>query len=132
LGVALRINGKELFVDPPAEDPSVPGMFDLLVNIRDLVEGGQVDRAAELLSGLDRHLDRIFRERAVVGSRLNHLEELRNRIQTQTLRLTELLSRTEDADLAQAVLELKQREVAYQATLAAAGEVLQLGLLRYL
>lgn len=132
VGPALKINGKELFIDPPEEDPSVPGMFDLLLNIKNLLAGGQIDQAAELLPGLDRHLERVLQERGIVGSRLNRLEGLRNQIQTRTLRLTELLSKTEDADLAQTVLELKEYEVTYQATLAAASEVMQLGLLRYL
>ncbi len=132
IGLAIRISGKELFIDPPEEDPSLPGMFDLLVNLKNLLADGQIDQAAELLPGLDRHLERVLQERGIVGSRLNRLEGLRNQIQTQTLRLTELLSKTEDADLAQAVLELRQQELTYQATLAAASEVMQLGLLRYL
>lgn len=90
----------------------------------------------EALQGITAELQTIF------DSLTDHVSDLAaktNRLQVQndiyeslTVSATENLSEIEDADLAKAVMELKAKEVAYEAALAAAAKTLQMSLLNFL
>jgi flagellar hook-associated protein 3 FlgL len=55
-----------------------------------------------------------------------------NILQDLNITNTERLSKIEDADITQAILDLRAKEVAYQAALSSASKVLQMSLLDYM
>ena len=59
--------------------------------------------------------------------------EIKEKIyQDMDLTNTDRLSKIEDADIAEAIMDLKAKEVAYQAALASAARVLNVSLVDYL
>ena len=84
------------------------------------------------LSSLDEAMDQVLKARAELGGRGSRLELVINRLETDSISVTELLSKTEDVDLAEAIMRLAEQGIVYQAALAAAAGSVQAGLLQYL
>ena len=67
-----------------------------------------------------------------VGARAGQVDATKTRVTDKQLDLKGRISQNEDVDLPKAILELQASQVAYQASLGAAGKVLQTSLLDYL
>jgi flagellar hook-associated protein 3 FlgL len=81
---------------------------------------------------LNAQLDHILRYRVQVGARTSHFESVRSQLQDQEVRLTQVLSNLEDADVARVAVDLSRQQLAYQAALAAGAKILETSLLDYL
>jgi flagellar hook-associated protein 3 FlgL len=106
----------------------VPGLLtDLAANIA----AGAVDT-----DGLQGQLDTIHQQLLTtlgdVGARAAQVATTKNRVDNEQLDLKTRISNNEDVDLPKAILELQSSAVAYQASLGAAGKILQTSLLDYL
>jgi flagellar hook-associated protein 3 FlgL len=86
----------------------------------------------DLLSQLDSQIDNFLRLEAEVGANDNRLIDLEESNANEQTYLTELLSLTEDVDIAEATVEYSQRITAYQASLSTAAKVIQTSLFDYL
>ncbi|MBO8142819.1 MAG: flagellar hook-associated protein FlgL [Firmicutes bacterium] len=121
--VAVNLPGDAVF------DPILQSLIDLRDNLRsgdgDAV-GGQV------LGDLEAALDGLLRARADVGARANRLELARARLDEMELNFEQLLSNTEDADIARVIIDLKTSENAYRAALAAGARIIQPSLIDFL
>ena len=84
------------------------------------------------LASLDQAINQVLKFRAELGGRGSRLELVINRLESDSVSITELLSKTEDVDLADAIMRLAEQDVVYQAALAAAARSVQAGLLQYL
>ncbi|MHB1190775.1 MAG: flagellin, partial [Armatimonadota bacterium] len=78
------------------------------------------------------NLNNVIAVRSQMGGRLNRLESTNNMLLDLKLSMSNLLSETEDADLAEAILDLRTQENVYQAAAATAGRVLDISLVNYL
>ena len=96
----------------------------------ELVAGAQVSGAT--IDAVDGGLEAVLAARATVGTRANRLEATRQSLDEIQLAGRRLLSDLVDIDLVEAVTELKQRETAYQAALAATSRLLGDTLFDYL
>ncbi|HWQ30246.1 MAG TPA: flagellar hook-associated protein FlgL [Negativicutes bacterium] len=63
--------------------------------------------------------------RSEIGVRANRIELTTNRIEDDTLNLKELLSKNEDADLAEVIMKLKMEEYVYEASLSGGAKIIQ-------
>ena len=84
------------------------------------------------LASLDEAINQVLKFRAELGGRGSRLELVINRLESDSISITELLSKTEDVNLAEAIMRLAEQDVVYQAALAAAARSVQVGLLQYL
>ena len=84
------------------------------------------------LGELDKHIDNILRAWAEVGARYNRMELMNNRLKDDNLNVTTLLSKTEDADLAEVIINLKTEENIYRSSLAAGARIIQPSLIDFL
>src|SRR5262249_51847244 len=111
----------------------LPGVFTALINLRDDLQNGDgaAVRSSDL-AALDSSLSSLLGARAQIGATVNRLESQRDRQSQLQAQSTELLSKVEDADLAQAVSELSAQENVYKAALAAGAHAIQPSLLDYL
>ena len=110
---------------------SVGGSLAALKQLHDeLSAGTQVSGAT--LSLLDTGLDQLLASRATIGTRANTFATTRESLEAIQLGSRQLLSQLEDADLTEAVTELRQRETAYHAALAATARILDETLFDYL
>ncbi|OUM97586.1 MAG: hypothetical protein BAA04_03395 [Firmicutes bacterium ZCTH02-B6] len=121
--VAVNVPGNGVF------DP----ILDALVDLRDALNAGEGDRlGGEVTEGLDDALDNLLRVRADVGARINRMVLARTRLDELELNFEQLLSNTEDVDIARAIVDLKVSENAYRAALAAGARIIQPSLLDFL
>lgn len=89
--------------------------------------------ATELgITRLESAAKRTLAMRVEFGGRIQNMEGMVGHLEQTRDNLKELRSRTEDADVAQAVVDLKTQEQVYQAALFSASSVFRLTLLDYL
>ncbi|MGQ9532210.1 MAG: flagellin N-terminal helical domain-containing protein [Desulfotomaculales bacterium] len=115
------------------------GLVDAVVEVRDLLreplaEGetwtGRLEQLSAQLGVLDRHLENLNAARARAGDLAAAAQAFRNLLTDQELNLAAALSNAEDLDLAEATVELRRLELAYQAVLASAARLMETGLLQ--
>jgi flagellar hook-associated protein 3 FlgL len=81
---------------------------------------------------LDSILNQILTTLGDVGARATQVDTTKTRVTAGQLDVRGRIAQNEDVDLPKAILELQASQVAYQASLGAAGKVLQTSLLDYL
>ncbi len=131
---AVSVSGGTVFdyVGDPS-NPAPTGLFELLVRVRDNILGGAVDQlSGQDLADLDQALDHVLRTLSRVGARQNGFELVAERLQSQEVNLKDLLSKTEDLDVAEAIVELKMQENVYRLALASGARIIQPTLLDFL
>lgn len=84
------------------------------------------------IGDVDAGLTRIHDGLALVGSAANRVDSALARVRDGLLDVKGEIAATEDVDIAEAVMNLQTQEVAFQATLAAMGRVLQPSLIDFL
>jgi flagellar hook-associated protein 3 FlgL len=81
------------------------------------------------LNLLDKSLDQLMNQRAIVGARSNRLDSAASRLDEITQATTQLLSNTEDVDMAKAYTDYSQQAAVYQAALKSGASLIQPSLL---
>jgi flagellar hook-associated protein 3 FlgL len=84
------------------------------------------------LARIDAHFSNINAVRSEIGVKTNRLELTLNRIGGDTLNLKDLLSKNEDADMSEVIMNLKMQESVYQASLSGGARIIQPTLLDFL
>ncbi|RBP46778.1 flagellar hook-associated protein FlgL [Garciella nitratireducens] len=104
-----------------------------LNSIVDALEMGDTKRlGGELLQQLDKHMDNILSIRSEMGAKYNRLEAAQSKNQYETLNMTKLLSKTEDIDFAEKIMQYMNMQSVYMASLATGAKILQPTLLDFL
>ena len=111
-------------------------LLHTLRDIADHLRGGTTADANALrgtdMQRLDANLDTLNGIRADVGARTNRLAIADSRLSGLSLNATQLLSNTEDADMAQTITEYTTQQAAYNAALRAGANIVQTSLLDFL
>lgn len=114
-------------------DPLITGIYNAIAQVKHHVETNDIERLSrEGLQELQNQLNNLLRTRAVVGSKIQQVEMIQQRLDKRKVDFTELLSGIEDADVADAVTRLKMAETTYQVTLATMARLENLSLLDFL
>jgi flagellar hook-associated protein 3 FlgL len=106
--------------------------FAPLIEMRDLLLAGENLADSGVQEQIDTAFDRSLIGRASIGAHLEHLEFVDGLRLEQEQLLTENLSDLEDIDMAEAVTELSEKQVAYEAALAMTSQAMNVSLLNYL
>jgi flagellar hook-associated protein 3 FlgL len=126
--LGVNLTGPQAFDGPSGQNP-----LQLLTQITtDLQSGNRAAIANGDLSSLESALDQISGARAEVGSRVNRLETQDARLKDLTLNVEELLSNTENADMAKTMVDYSQQQALYQSALQSGARVVQPSLLDFL
>lgn len=130
-GTVLRTNltGPEIFGDPAAPEGD---MFAILDRLATAVATGDAAGMMAEQTNLDNARVRMASATAELGSRSARLDTIRSRAESDDVSLKTTLSQIEDTDLASALMDVKNREVAYNAALMSAARVIPQSLLDYL
>jgi len=111
----------------------------LLDNLRDIADhlrsNATVDRDALRngdLKNLSDNLDTLNSARATLGATQARLDSAKSRLADVETTTTQLLSETEDTDLAKAILDLTNQQNVYQAALRSGASIIQPSLLDFL
>lgn len=106
-------------------------MFATLIALRDGLAAGTAPTDT-VFNDLDRDLGTITDLRSRTGATLNRVEQTADRLGQLRVSLTELLSKAEDLDMAEAIMQFNTQQAVYQASLGAAAKVIQPSLLDFL
>ena len=132
VGTTIPINStiKEVFFNDT--DPDNPGIYQLLGRIADALENEDVEALNQDLGLIQERRDSITQERAVIGAKGNRLDLQETRLENTRINYEELLSKNQDADLAEVIMQLKMQENVYRASLAAGARIIMPSLVDFL
>ena len=113
-------------------DATFGTIFTTLTDLKSALEGNQVDDIQAAIGNLNTHFDNISGKISDVGSKMTRIEIKESIFQDMKITNTDRLSKIEDADIAEAIIDLKSKELAYQVALESSAKVMSLSLADYL
>jgi len=131
-GSTFQVNatGPEVFGVSDPGDPINGNIVGMVRQIADDVDAGVgVNGALDTISAAQ---SRVHTTQATFGARLMSIEKLESRNDETITGVRSSLSKTEDVDLTEAILELKSQEAAYTAALNISGRLLSQSLLDFI
>ncbi|WP_278469330.1 flagellar hook-associated protein FlgL [Gimesia maris] len=139
IAYSLGIDGIESGNDPlvglVGEEPNPKestGVISLLSRLENALRNSDDQEIGRIGGLLDTEIARLNRVRGDIGSRMSVLEEADNRLKDQEVKIQESISQDFDTDLTQILVEITQRQTAFEANLQVTSSALQLTLLSYL
>jgi len=107
-------------------------IFTTLSDLKDALTANDVNGIQIAMGELDAHFDHVSNKISDIGSKMVRMEIKENIFQDLKISNTERLSKIEDADIAEAIMDLKAKELAYQAALASSAKVMEMSLVDYM
>ncbi|MDP5275883.1 flagellar hook-associated protein FlgL [Chengkuizengella axinellae] len=131
--IAVNVTGEEVFgglnPDGTTEEDNA---FKVIQDIITQLENEDFEGLTNSLGTLDSRIDKLLVLRAEVGARTNRVELTKSRLEDNDINLQTLLSKTEDADLAQVVTKMTESEYVYQAALSVGANMISVSLVDFL
>jgi flagellar hook-associated protein 3 FlgL len=134
-GEIVKVNqdGPAAFGVQAAGPPVTKNVFDVLDDVIGALNAGNMSALqTTALTELDGSFTTALNARTTVGAISNRLDTQRTRMSGQELSVTDLLSKTEDADMAKTLITYSQTQTAYQAALQAGAKIIQPTLMDFL
>lgn len=104
-----------------------------ITNIDGTVETSDPKKVSgELLTEMDKIISNLLNKRSKVGVLSNRMESSQIRNEADNESMTDILSKTEDIDFAEKMMEYSVLQTVYQASLQVSGKVLPVTLMNYL
>ncbi|MEW6669198.1 MAG: flagellar hook-associated protein FlgL [Thermodesulfobacteriota bacterium] len=133
---SVRI-GKDMTVEVGEDGEDVfgasgSGIFDTLLSLKGYLQNNDVAGIQASLTALDDHLEDIGAVISEVGAKTLRLDSKQEILEGMKLTYTDRKSMIEDADIAEAIMDLKAKELAYQAALSSSTKVMAMSLVDYL
>lgn len=129
-GVTVKVNQHAGEIFGAAGDGD--NIFIVLHEIITALENNDPEEVGNRLGNLDSRMDKILQKWAEIGARYNRMELMDHRLKDDKLNVTTLLSKTEDADLAEVIINLKTEENIYRSSLSAGARIIQPSLIDFL
>lgn len=132
--ININVTGSDLFnngTDAAAltDKSALIDTFDAFITSLDNADNEAI---GNLLSRMDSDLGNILRVRSGIGARMNRLELTGNRLEDDFINFTKLMSKNEDVDMAEAIMNLQNEENVYRASLSTGAKVIQPSLVDFL
>ncbi|WP_256759118.1 flagellar hook-associated protein FlgL [Cohnella sp. WQ 127256] len=129
-GIELETNISGNAVFGNSTDPD--NMFTIFKELRDSMNANDSVAARTAMEKIDTRFNTFLGIRSEVGARANRITMLSNRNEDLNQSLNGLSAKTEDADIAQSIMNLQRDENVYQATLSVGSKIIQPSLVDYL
>jgi flagellar hook-associated protein 3 len=118
---------------PPTSDSEVEwGIFETLMDLKAYLEANDVDGIQRSITRLDFHFDNLNSTISDTGFKEIRLDIKEKVISDLNVSYMSRKSKLEDADIIEAISNVKAKEIAYQAALSSSARVMQLSLVDYL
>jgi flagellin-like hook-associated protein FlgL len=127
--ITMVADGRDIF------SPSGPGkenVFEVLADLISALENDDRSAIAAQKKRIDVARQQISEIRATNSPKMYQLQSTESYWANYRPKIEEMLSKTEKADLNEAIMELNTMELAYQTTIATAGKIIQPGLINFL
>lgn len=137
--VPVNVTGNDVFGDPaPAnylddlDNLSGDNMFAVLKGLQTAFQQGKTDTASKLMDKLTSRMDKVLDISSSVGAVTNRVDLVSSRVDDLNQSFTDMLSSTEDADIAELAINLQNGQDVYQASLSVGAKLMQKSLVDYL
>lgn len=131
--ININVAGGDLFSNGANAAENTKGTLirdmDLLL---DALNSGTSSSIRAMLSNLDADINNVLRIRADVGARQNRLELTSNRLGSDYINFTRLMSENEDIDMAETIMNLQNEENVYRASLSGGARIIMPTLVDFL
>ncbi len=107
-------------------------VFGILIRLKEALLDGDTEELGTVSGLIDSALDEVLQAWVDIGSKEQRLELTKDRLGSEQINYSELLSNTEDADLAELVVNLSREQSLYQGLLKVTAGMLQPSLLDFL
>jgi len=124
--IPINVTGNQVFGDPS------DNVFGVLKNLSTALSTGDQTTVSSLLGKLDERMEQVNNVRSDVGAKTNRVELVQNRLSDISINLQSLQSKTEDADMAEVITNIKTQENVYEASLSAGSKLIQPSLIDFL
>ncbi|MBW1849352.1 MAG: flagellar hook-associated protein FlgL [Deltaproteobacteria bacterium] len=125
--------GKDASVQVGSDGEAVFGtIFNTLSDLKNALGANDVDGIQTAMGNLDTHFDHVSNKISDVGSKMLRMEIKENIFQDLKISNTKRLSKIEDADITEAIVDLQSKEFAYQAALSSSAKVMGMSLFDYM
>jgi flagellar hook-associated protein 3 FlgL len=121
--VTLNLVGSDVF------GSNTTGILYELSALKDALNGNDVDGIRASLQTMDQGMQNVFRYQALLGARVKSLELKEYSLQNFGIEIDGQISDTEDLDVAEAAMNLKKQESAYEAAIQVSGMIASLTIL---
>jgi len=136
--LGVNITGNEVFgdgVSPTATQADIEksdNVFLLLQRAYDML--GSVDQKgiSTLIGQVDSRMNTMLTKRAEVGAKVNRVDIVQNRLADIEINLKTVQAKTEDADMAEVITNMKTEENVYQASLSVGAQLIRPSLVDFL
>ncbi|GAA0368081.1 flagellar hook-associated protein FlgL [Bacillus horti] len=129
-GIVIQVNVDAGSIFGEVNDAD--NIFATLANISEALKSGETETVRQLSGNLDSRLETMLNSWSEVGAKTNRVELIDERLKDSNLNLQDLISKTEDADLAEVIMRLKIEESVYQASLASGARIIMPSLIDFL
>ncbi len=123
--VGLEADGSRIF-------QGAGNVFAVLESLQTALENDDVQAIEDQIQPLSDAMDQIETVRVENAGLYKRLEATETHYANLTLNFQNLMSQTEDADMAESIIDLKVQQTAYESTLAASALIINKSLLDYL
>ncbi|WP_168123429.1 flagellar hook-associated protein FlgL [Paenibacillus sp. HB172176] len=136
--LGVNITGNELFGEPLAADATQEEMeasdnvFALLQRAHDMLAAGDQDGLSDLVGQIDSRIDKMLTKRSEVGAKVNRVDIIQNRLDDININLQTVQAKTEDADIAEVITNMKTEENVYEASLSVGAQLIRPSLVDFL
>ena len=125
--------GKDATVELGSDGDAVYGtIFKSLSDFKTALAANDLAGIQKAMSDMDGNAEHISNTISDVGARLNRLDIRENILEDLKINSKDVLSRVQDADIAEAITDMKAKELAYKAVLSSSSKVMELSLVDYL
>lgn len=125
LSLSIHVSGSDVFGEEQE-------LFQTLLDLRDALLAGDQQGIVDTAQGLEDAQDRVVGTHTLVGSLLTRAESMKIRLEADEVENEASRTQVEDLDVARALLEFNQNQVALDAALNAGSRILQASLLNYI
>lgn len=121
-GIKFQINtsGNDFFGAKNGDD----NVFNIIYKLSTAMKSGKYDDVTKELTNIDSRLTKMVSVHAETGARTNRVELMQNRLESEDFSLTKLQSKTEDADIAEVIIQSNIASNVYQASLATGAKII--------
>lgn len=107
-------------------------LLTVMDNLSNALKSGDNQTVSNIIGDIDNQLQNVLAIRADAGAKANRIDLTANRLSDDNYNFTALLSKNQDADIAQVITNLKMDDNVYRASLAAGAMIIQPSLVDFL
>jgi flagellar hook-associated protein 3 FlgL len=128
---AINIDGQSAFIQD-ASDPEGSNILKRLAALKEALQSEDMTEVQNQTSALESARDHITVKNSLAASRLCYFDDQASSLKTLKLNDTNQLSEVEDANTAEAIIQMKQNQTALQAALQVTAMLDDLSLVKFL